>query len=233
MATVLDLHGSEPTAVPAQVLTDPTGRRARRLRRAGRLLAVVFVLWLGGLWLAGLGLLPAGDIPLGRSLVSPSPAPLRSFSPPRRAASADPAPARSPAGAPSGVHAVPSGLLRQLTLGNAGRRRAAAPAGSGHRHVPPGQGKARTRRTTAASGPPPRSANPPRGRAGGTTAPGRDTRQTTPGHTKTNPGSASTRNRGRSWTSTTTITTTSPGNSGSSRGHTATNRSGSGHGYQY
>jgi hypothetical protein len=54
---VTDLRGrSAATAHP--VLADPTGRRARRLRVGGRMLAVVFSMWLCALVLAGLGAFP-------------------------------------------------------------------------------------------------------------------------------------------------------------------------------
>jgi hypothetical protein len=54
---VTDLRGrSAATADP--ILVDPTGRRARRLRLGGRLLAAVFSIWLCALVLAGLGGFP-------------------------------------------------------------------------------------------------------------------------------------------------------------------------------
>jgi hypothetical protein len=59
---VTDLRGRSPaTADP--ILVDPTGRRARRLRLGGRLLAAVFSIWLCALVLAGLGGFPV-DLPL-------------------------------------------------------------------------------------------------------------------------------------------------------------------------
>src|SRR6476619_3353274 len=71
---VIDLRGRGPKAVVDPVLADPSGRRARRLRAAGRLVGMLFLLWLGGLALAGIGLLPAGQLPLGEA-IKPSQAP--------------------------------------------------------------------------------------------------------------------------------------------------------------
>jgi hypothetical protein len=50
------------------VLEDPTGRRRRRMRVAGALLATALVAWLGILVLGGLGITPVGDLPLAGSL---------------------------------------------------------------------------------------------------------------------------------------------------------------------
>ena len=45
------------------------------MRRVGRLVALVFTVWLLGLLLAGLGIIPSGVIPLGGAVSSPAPAP--------------------------------------------------------------------------------------------------------------------------------------------------------------
>jgi hypothetical protein len=73
LARVTDLRGrSAATADP--MLVDPTGRRARRLRLGGRLLAAVLTIWLCALVLAGLGAFPV-DLPhLGATRVG-QPAP--------------------------------------------------------------------------------------------------------------------------------------------------------------
>jgi hypothetical protein len=71
MSEVVDLRGRELTVPPPPVLADPTGRRARLLSRAGRVLGLVALLWVAGLVLAGLGVLPAGDVPLGRAVAGP------------------------------------------------------------------------------------------------------------------------------------------------------------------
>lgn len=64
------------------------------LARAGRAVAIVFLLWLAGLALAGLGILPAGDLPLGPVLVQQSPPPLRARVKPAPPSRADLLPAR-------------------------------------------------------------------------------------------------------------------------------------------
>lgn len=63
-AQVIDLRGLRAPADLPSVLADPTGRRARRLRVAGRIVGSLLLLWLCGLVLAGLGLLPVSDVPL-------------------------------------------------------------------------------------------------------------------------------------------------------------------------
>src|SRR5437868_8388457 len=73
---IVDLRGRHAVIAAAQVLADPSGRRARMLRRAGRVIAVVFLLWLVGLILAGLGILPAGSVPLAPSVSPSAPPPL-------------------------------------------------------------------------------------------------------------------------------------------------------------
>ena len=45
------------------VLEDPTGRRARWLRRAGRCVFLLFLAWLLAIVLGGLGLMPVAGIP--------------------------------------------------------------------------------------------------------------------------------------------------------------------------
>ena len=66
------------TGEPA-VLEDPTGRRARRLRRAGRLIFVLFLAWLVAIVLGGLGLEPVPHLPFSGTLrpsQGPPPVPL-------------------------------------------------------------------------------------------------------------------------------------------------------------
>src|SRR5690242_10771976 len=73
MAEIVDLRGRTPVPAAPPVLADPSGRRARVLARAGRVVAIVFLVWLAGLALAGLGILPAGDVPLGPVIAAQSP----------------------------------------------------------------------------------------------------------------------------------------------------------------
>jgi hypothetical protein len=82
--TVIDLRGSGRAASEADfgVLADPSGRRRKGLRRAGRAVAVLFALWLAALALAGLGLLPGVGIPLAsRTTADGAPPPLDERSP--------------------------------------------------------------------------------------------------------------------------------------------------------
>ena len=101
MAQTIDLRGQRLVQELAPVLADPSGRRARYLGRAGRAIAVVFLLWLLGLLLAGVGILPAGDLPLGRSVVSQAPR-LRSLPRPAQPTRGELLPARAAAGTSTG-----------------------------------------------------------------------------------------------------------------------------------
>src|SRR5205085_569518 len=56
-------HGRGP-AVETAVLEDPTGRRRRRMRIAGGVLATLLTGWLLVLLLGGLGITPVADLPL-------------------------------------------------------------------------------------------------------------------------------------------------------------------------
>ena len=50
------------------VLEDPTGRRARWYRRAGRFVSLLFLAWLLAIVLGGLGLIPVAGIPFAHVL---------------------------------------------------------------------------------------------------------------------------------------------------------------------
>src|SRR5215211_6256198 len=94
--TTIDLRGSDASSAAAGfgVLADPTGRRGRRLRRAGHVVAGLFALWLAALVLAGLGLLPAAGVPLAsRTGPRTEPPPLDARSPLVSANGSKPAPA--------------------------------------------------------------------------------------------------------------------------------------------
>jgi hypothetical protein len=67
----------------APVLEDPSGRRARWMRRAGRLVFVVFLGWLLAIVLGGLGLMPVAGIPLA-DVLRPSQGPPPLAQPPAR-----------------------------------------------------------------------------------------------------------------------------------------------------
>jgi hypothetical protein len=166
------------------VLEDPTGRRARWMRRAGRVVFIVFLAWLLAIVLGGLGLVPVGGIPLTHSLrPSTGPAPLAKLPQPRQPTASDLRPA-----APATAVAVTTGSARQQTQPVAVRRR-------GQSGTAPGQTKTTT--VGASHG---RSATTPghtrttttASHGGSSTAPGHTTTTTShgrsstvPGHTKT------------------------------------------------
>lgn len=63
------------------VLEDASGRRARWMRRAGRVVFLFFLAWLAAILLGGLGLTPIPRLPLGHTL-RPSPGPPKVKLPP-------------------------------------------------------------------------------------------------------------------------------------------------------
>ena len=76
------------------VLEDPTGMRARWMRRAGRLIFLVFLGWLLAIVLGGLGLMPVAGIPLTHVLrPSHGPPPLSKLPKPRQPSVSDLQPA--------------------------------------------------------------------------------------------------------------------------------------------
>jgi len=76
------------------ILEDETGRRARWLRRGGRVVFVVFLGWLLVIVLGGLGLTPIAGLPLTHVLrPSPGPAPVVKLPPPRQPSASDLRPA--------------------------------------------------------------------------------------------------------------------------------------------
>lgn len=76
------------------ILEDPTGRRARWLRRGGRIVFLVFLVWLLAIVLGGLGLIPVAGIPLVHVLrPSQGPPVLTKLPTPRQPSPADLRPA--------------------------------------------------------------------------------------------------------------------------------------------
>ena len=76
------------------VLEDPTGRRARWLRRAGRCVFLLFLAWLLAIVLGGLGLIPVAGIPFTHVLQpSQGPPPLAKLPQPRQPSALDLRPA--------------------------------------------------------------------------------------------------------------------------------------------
>jgi hypothetical protein len=156
--------------VGSVVLEDPTGRRARWMRRAGRVVFIVFLGWLLAILLGGLGLAPVGGIPFTQSLrPSTGPAPLAKLPEPRQPSASDLRPA------------VPA-TAAAATTGAAGQQAQSVPVRQrGQSATAPGQTK-----TTTISASPGRSATAPGQTKTTTTAaasPGRSS--TAPGQTKT------------------------------------------------
>jgi len=78
------------------VLEDPTGRRARRWRWAGRGVSLLFLVWLLAIVLGGLGLMPVGGIPFTHVLKpSQGPPVLTTLPQPRQPSASDLRPAVS------------------------------------------------------------------------------------------------------------------------------------------
>ena len=176
---------------PRTVLEDPTGRRALWLRRAGRVVFVVFLGWLLAIVLGGLGLLPVAGIPLAHVLrPSPGPAPLTKLPPPRQPTASDLRPALSA----TQFAARAATTRRQSPATRSQGRSASAPGHSavapGHSAVAPGQTKTRTNGNTARKLAPGRS----------TTTSARTTKKPLPsakGRSTTAPGQTTTRSTGK------------------------------------
>src|SRR5579884_4275874 len=119
MAEIVDLRGHRAAPVPAPVLADPSGRRARVLARVGRGISLVMLMWVIGLVLAGVGVLPASDLPLGPTVAGASgPQALRVLprgAPPARS---DLLPALASARIPGGHLVTPTGPTARARRGN-------------------------------------------------------------------------------------------------------------------
>jgi hypothetical protein len=125
------------------VLEDPTGRRARWLRRAGRCVFLLFLGWLLAIVLGGLGLTPVAAIPFAHVLrASQGPPALAKLPLPRQPSASDLRPAES---AKVFAARVRAGRQRpRSVIGSRGRSssapgRAAVP--HGRRTTAPGQTK--------------------------------------------------------------------------------------------
>ena len=109
------------------VLEDPTGRRARWLRRAGRGVFLLFLAWLLAIVLGGLGLIPVAPIPLGHALrPTQGPPALTKLPPPQQPSASDLRPA------------VPAKVFAAKVRKKAAPTAIAAP---GHSATAPGQTK--------------------------------------------------------------------------------------------
>jgi hypothetical protein len=230
MAQTVDLRGRQAPVASSAVLADPSGRRARILARTGRVVALLFCVWLAGLGLAGLGILPTGAVPLGSKISGSSPPVMSRTVPPKQPAAADLVGARP---ATSRLAAAGAGGAAAITGQASGSRLASVGAGS-HGSAHHGAGA-----SNGGRGSPSTTAGHPGSRTGaGTTsgaattsggqatAPGQTVKTQNPGHTKTvTPGSSGSAPGQVKQTS----TTTTPGNSGSAPGQNGTRGSGGGH----
>lgn len=199
---VIDTRSRVAPAPRLPALADPSGRRARVLKRAGCALAIILALWVVGLLLAGLEVLPAADVPLGQSLVGSGDSPVRHTLPGtfRSAGHRDPVASNRPgtgaaSGRPPGADSHRAALTRHRGGFGATRnssRASGTRATAGSAATPSRAGRTRPGGSAPASGQTGRSAYRQSGSAAGsrsTTAPS-DVRQTTSarsgalGHTK-------------------------------------------------
>jgi hypothetical protein len=213
---VTDLRGTGG-APPPSILADPSGRRARNLRRTGTVIGLLLILWLLCLVLAGLGLLPARGIPLAGSVRAQQPRSLATIPPPRPPSKADLKPAR-PVGARTSQ--TPSATGTSSTSPKPGAR-----TGGKHGRTP--TATIRPARKVSHAAPIAPAVAPASGvTPSAVTAPGHQAK-TAHGHSGSAPGavqhtSTTIKSNGNS------TTTTSPSKSGSAPGQTRTNTTGHG-----
>jgi hypothetical protein len=151
------------------VLEDPTGRRARWLRRAGRCVSLLFLVWLLAIVLGGLGLMPVVGIPFVHVLQpSQGPPALAKLPQPRQPSASD-------------IRPAVSAKVFAATFGSAGQQTPGSAAGShGNSATAPGQ----TKTSPSATAPGQTKTSP------SATAPGQTKTSpsaTAPGQTKTSP----------------------------------------------
>lgn len=190
---VSDLRGSAAPAAGTAVLEDPTGRRRKRLRLAGRVVAVALTLWLIALVLGGVGLSPVPGVPFAHILRPVAPPAPRHLPRPAQPTAADLEPALPATSSKTAVapQAVP--VAGQTPTRHAGTER--TPAATKRRSVavhtmPPAvDGPA-----PGATAPAPKTTHPNNGRGSGatTTPTTTSTTTTTPGHSGSAPGQTGT-----------------------------------------
>lgn len=231
MGQTLDLRGRTPIPPVQPVLADPSGRRARRLARAGRIVAAIFLIWLVGLALAGLGILPDAYVPFSPAIDGasvPRPAINGRLSPTTAdhvtagsAVSARPTAVRHHSAAGPRIARRKTSPAAGATPGRHLRRRAAITGTPVTRIAPAGSGQTTIAGGSAATASHAASARP----SGKLSAPGQTRKLSAPGQTKTA--------RGRSSTAPGTVkktaSLTTPGRSGVSPGHTITHGTGGVH----
>jgi len=184
-------------AAPRRVLEDPTGRRLRRMRWAGRAVSLLFLVWLALVILGGVGVGPAAHLPFG-SVLRPTkgPPPLPHTLHLREAEPADLAPAlpadTTARGVPPTVATGATAKEPRPTVSTPGAARApTTPARPAHGQTrttgtTPGRSGAAPGRTKTTATSPGRSSVAPRHTttaATGAASPGRSA--TAPGRTKT------------------------------------------------
>jgi hypothetical protein len=202
------------STIAPSVLVDDSGRRRRALRRMGRMVSVLLLIWLAVLALAWLGIEPLGNLEfvdpvIGR--VSPTTLPAHIESAVQAGRIVAP-PARSPAPLAIGGRSVPSGARaggNTKPHGNTGAHGKRLNANPTHNLPVPASSSAPT--GTAPSSIP---VQPPAGSGAGTRK-GTESRQTegssNPGKSQSSPGHA---------TRPTTTPSTGSGKSTTSPGHT-------------
>jgi hypothetical protein len=196
---VSDLRGSAATVPRSAVLEDPSGRRRRRLRLAGRVVAFALTLWLVALILGGVGLSPVPGVPFAHILRPAAPPVHRNLPKPEQPTAADLQPAL-PVGHPRTAtppRAIPvpgSGSTRTKAVSRAPATRVEAKQHAVAVHTMPPAVDGTTRAAPAIT-------HPNNGRGTGTTT--TTTTTTTPGRSGTAPGQTQTTpGRGQSTTRT-------------------------------
>ncbi len=125
-----------PRAAPRRVLEDATGRRLRRVRWLGRVVALLFLVWLVIVILGGVGVGPASHLPFGNVLrPTAGPPVIRHPLPVKPVAAADlvpalPAPVPAATATPGisrGQSATPPGQAKKTTTTIAPGRSGVAP----------------------------------------------------------------------------------------------------------
>jgi hypothetical protein len=237
MAEVVDLRGRQPVPAPAPVLADPSGRRARLLRRGGRVVAIVFLAWLIGLVLAGLGILPSGAVPLSQFAGASPPAlsgpihvaavPRADLAPARPLRSASPSRVGSLAAARRSSTGTVAGGLR-AGAGTVSRRVVATHTAGPHSGTTTGKpGTATHAGAGATSGGAPTTTVAHTGPSTGVAVPNGSAKSQ--GKSSTAPGKVKQTTTAATTTTTTSTATTTPGNSGTAPGHSVTTP---GHGHR-
>jgi hypothetical protein len=195
---VSDIRGAAHGPRGSAVLEDPTGNRRRRLRIAGRLIALAMSIWLVALLLGAVGITPVGSVPL-----------VRVFKPP----ASPPAVHRLPRPRPPTVAELRPAQPARSARSTAARTQRAVPLIA--KKVPPRHTrKLRTPAATTPATPTAPTAPTNRGQANGkaigkpqpapatttptttTTTPGQS--GTSPGHTRTTPPGKTKQTTGRS-----------------------------------